>query len=197
MTADYLHHAVELRLHEASQKAAGLIVLCLTLPVAKNGRAQGSYAEFTRHTCTVRVHLSLPSAGHVRSGWGITEHDAVCPEHRIMDAWSALSLSVLRCSFWSLGPSGGMSWCFSSLLSSTELAPGCLEPPPCPSTGSQIAPQLVVACDLAGDARCPRPLEQWHSTAFKPRLDYGTTQSPVRPPDLAVFNPVCLEGGRL
>lgn len=47
-SADYPYQALELGSHEVSQKAAGLILLCLTLSVAKNGEIWGSCAEVTR-----------------------------------------------------------------------------------------------------------------------------------------------------
>lgn len=97
-SADYLYQALELRLHEASQKAAGLILLCLTLSVAKKGKAWGSNGEFTRHICIVRVDPNLPCAECMCLGWGITEHVAVSLGHCVVYAWSALSFSVLRCS---------------------------------------------------------------------------------------------------
>lgn len=73
-SAGYLYQALELRLHEASQKAAGLILLCWTLSVAKKGKAWGSNGEFTRHICIVRVDPNLPCAECMCLGWGITEH---------------------------------------------------------------------------------------------------------------------------
>lgn len=62
-SADYLYRALELRLYEASQRAAGLILLCFALSAAKIGSARGSDAEFTGHICTARVDPSLPRAG--------------------------------------------------------------------------------------------------------------------------------------
>lgn len=86
--------------HEASQKAAGVIPLCLTLSEARNGKARGIYTEFARHICSVRVDPNLPVL------WGVAEHGGLSLGYHIACAWSALSFRVLRRSVLSSGPSG-------------------------------------------------------------------------------------------